>query len=317
MLGYSKQAYYKRLNQMEANNMNDHLILELVKNKRRIWKKGSGRNMLAAIKHELSEHSIKIGRDKFFNLLRENGMLMKNKKRRTNTTFSYHHFHKYPNIIIDVVASKPGDIIVSDITYIWLRDSESFAYLFLITDVYSRKIIGYFISDNLTAASAVKALKMAFKQIADKKDCIHHSDRGIQYCSYEYTDLLKNCDMKISMTENSDPRENAIAERVNRTIKEEFTDEKTISFKSFNQAKNSIPTFIKFYNEERPHRSIEMFTPSEAYTMSRELKRLWKFYPRKKNEMEDFAIIETEATPCNKVTYNDKRVLEACSERMQ
>ena len=301
---------------METNNMNTHLILELVKNKRKIWKKGSGRNMLAAIEPELSEHSIKIGRDKFFDLLRENGLLMKNKKRRTNTTFSYHHFHKYPNIIKGVVASKPGDIIVSDITYIWLKDSESFAYLFLITDVYSRKITGYYISDNLTAISAVKALKMALKQIEDTNNSIHHSDRGVQYCSYEYTDLLKSKGMKISMTENSDPRENAIAERVNRTIKEEFTDEKTISFNSYNQAKNNIPKFIKFYNDERPHRSVEMLTPSKAYTMTRELKRCWKFYPRAKHEMEESVTNQMRTMANDAIIANDNGVFEACCERM-
>lgn len=288
--------------------LNESLILDMIKDKRQLWKKGSGRNLHCALKSDFKSHSIKIGRDRFFDLLRENGLLMRNKKRRTNTTFSYHHFHKYPNLIKGVVASKPGHIIVSDITYIWLQDSESFAYLFLITDVYSRKIIGYYVSENLLAVSAVKALKMALKQIKHKEGRVHHSDRGIQYCSYEYTDILKGNNIKISMTENSDPRENAIAERINRTIKEEFTDDKTISFKSFNQAKNTIPKFITFYNDERPHRSVEMFTPSEAFTMTRELKRLWKFYPRKKLIVKEATISKTPIADCNKATSIDKRV---------
>ncbi len=203
---------------------------------------------------------------------------MKTTKRRAITTFSYHHFHKYPNIIRELTPLKPGELIVSDITYVWIREIESFAYLFLITDVYSRKIIGYCISDTLRAISAIKALKMAIKQLPVTEGSIHHSDRGIQYCSYDYTNLLKEYDIKISMTENGDPLENAIAERVNRTIKEEFTDEKTLSFRTFKQAKRELPKFIKFYNEQRPHRSIDMNTPEVAFNMEGELKRRWKSY---------------------------------------
>jgi len=273
---------------METMALNDHLIVELIKKKRKIWKKGSGRNLLQSLQTDFEDHSINIGRDKFFDLLRENGLLMKTKKRKTNTTFSYHHFHKYPNIIKDVVPLKSGVLMVSDITYIWIEDIENFAYLFLITDVYSRKIIGFCMSNSLKAESAIKALKMALKQIDKTEGCIHHSDRGIQYCCYDYTGILQKNKILISMTENGDPLENAIAERINRTIKEEFTDEKTLSFKSIKQAKNEMPKFIKFYNEERPHRSIDMHTPAQAYNLTGELKRRWKSYygSKSKNVLE-------------------------------
>ena len=273
---------------MENMALNDHLIVELIKKKRKIWKKGSGRNLLQSLQTDFEDHSINIGRDKFFDLLRENGLLMKTKKRKTNTTFSYHHFHKYPNIIKDVVPLKSGVLMVSDITYIWIEDIENFAYLFLITDVYSRKIIGFCMSNSLKAESAIKALKMALKQIDKPEGCIHHSDRGIQYCCYDYTGILQKNKILISMTENGDPLENAIAERINRTIKEEFTDEKTLSFKSIKQAKNEMPKFIKFYNEERPHRSIDMHTPAQAYNLTGELKRRWKSYygSKSKNVLE-------------------------------
>ena len=263
---------------MEEKAVDECLIVDLVKKKRRLWKKGSGRNLLAALKTDFQEHSIEIGRDKFFDLLRENGLLMKNKKRKTNTTMSYHHFHKYPNIIKELVPIRSGGIIVSDITYIWIQEIENFAYLFLITDAYSRKIIGYCVSDSLKAYAAVSALKMALKQIDRPEYCIHHSDRGIQYCCHDYTGLLKKNGIAISMTENGDPLENAIAERINRTIKEEFTDEKTLSFRTFNQARKELPKFIDFYNNERPHRSIDMLTPTMAYDMTGELKRRWKSY---------------------------------------
>jgi putative transposase len=284
MLGYTKQAYYKRQTKMEEKRMNETLILELVKEKRKIWKKGSGRNLLAALQPAFKEHSIQIGRDKFFDLLRENNLLKPNKKRSVKTTFSYHHFHKYPNIIKGLIPVKGGEIIVSDITYIWIEDIENFAYLFLITDLYSRKIIGYYFSDNLKAIAAIKALKMAIKQI-DCEGSIHHSDRGIQYCCHEYIRMLIKNKMLISMTENGDPLENAVAERINKTIKEEFTDEKTLSFKSFNHGLKEIPNFIKFYNQERPHRSIDMLTPDQAFDRVGEIKRQWKnYYSKSKNE---------------------------------
>jgi len=273
---------------MEEARFKEQLILDLVKEKRKIWKKGSGRNLLASLQGEFQQHSIKIGRDKFFDLLRENGLLMQTRKRRTTTTFSYHHFHKYPNIIRKFVPQKSGELIVSDITYVWITETESFAYLFLITDVYSRKIIGYYVSNNLKAISATKALQKAIKQHPFPERRIHHSDRGIQYCSLEYTRLLNKYGIQISMTENGDPLENAIAERVNRTIKEEFTNEKTLTFKTFEDAKRELPKFIRFYNEHRPHRSIDMHTPNAAFKMEGELKRKWKNYYKKKNMQDLF-----------------------------
>ena len=284
LLGYSKQAYYKNINHIEQEKVSELLIVNLIEQKRKIWKKGSGRNLHASLKDEFKAHKIKIGRDKFYDLLRKYSLLNKTKRYRTRTTFSYHYFHKYPNLIKSIVADKPNQAIVSDITYIWLSDSESFCYLFLITDMYSRKILGCCISEDLKASSALKALKMAIRSMTGiKKGCIHHSDREIQYCSYAYTEYLIKNQMLISMTENGDPLENPIAERVNRTIKEEFTEDKQLSFPNFEEAKRELPKYIKFYNEVRPHRSIEMLTPSAAYKRTGPLKRKWKnYYPNKK-----------------------------------
>jgi transposase InsO family protein len=144
--------------------------------------------------------------------------------------------------------------------------------------MYSRKILGYWLSEDLQASSALKALKMALSNMSSIKNCIHHSDRGIQYCSYQYTTFLKKNEIFISMTENGDPLENAIAERINRTIKEEFSDQRHLSFKNISEGRYKISEWIKFYNEERPHRSIEMLTPSKAYHLKGELKRMWKNY---------------------------------------
>ena len=278
LLGLSKQGYYKKKKLEEEKDIRKSLVLSLVKEKRKLWKKGSGRNLHASLQDEFKKHNVKLGRDKFFELLRENGLLVKKNQRRTKTTFSYHHFHKYPNLIKELTVERVNQVIVTDITYLYLRDSDSFAYLFLVTDLFSRKILGYKVSDNLSATSAVEALLMAMNNMTDIDNTIHHSDRGIQYCSHEYTRLLKSNGIDISMTENSDPLENAVAERINKTVKEEFTEEKQLSFCNLSEAKIIISQIVNFYNDERPHRSLEMFTPSIAYKMNRVLKRKWKNY---------------------------------------
>ena len=278
LLGYSKQAYYKKMYYIGQRSLDEALIVDLIKEKRKIWRKGSGRNLHAALQEDFKKHQIKIGRDKFFDLLGRHRLLKPAKRHRTPTTFSYHHFHKYPNLIKDFIPDRADRVIVSDITYIYLKETETFSYLFLITDMYSRKIVGYCLSENLKTHSAEKALKMAIRNMTETEDCIHHSDRGIQYCSYSYTDLLQKNKMLISMTEKGDPLENPIAERINRTIKDEFTDQRTLSFTNFKQACSKMPSIINFYNDQRPHRSIEMLTPAQAYTREGELKRKWKNY---------------------------------------
>jgi putative transposase len=278
LLGYTKQAYYKKIKTKERQDFQESLVLDLVKEKRKLWKKGSGRNLHSALRNDFDRHNVKIGRDKFFDLLHNNGLLIKKKQRKTRTTFSYHHFHKYPNLIKELKIVRVNQVIVTDITYLYLSGTDSFAYLFLVTDLFSRKILGYNVSDNLSAKSGVKALRMALGNMSDTKDTIHHSDRGIQYCSHKYTKILKENNIRISMTENSDPLENAVAERINKTLKEEFTKDKQISFSNYREAKIIMSQIIKFYNDGRPHRSLEMYTPSIAYEMNKLLKRKWKAY---------------------------------------
>lgn len=280
VFGYSKQAYYQQLHYREVVSFEEYLIVGLIEQKRQIWKRGSGRNLWKSLQAAFTEHKISIGRDKFFDLLRRNGLLIHYKKRRIKTTDSYHRYHKYPNLVKGLQPLKANEIWVVDITYIWLSEADCFCYLFLITDMYSRKIMGYCVQGSLQATGAVKSLQMALQNTkpAEVKGCIHHSDRGIQYCCDTYTGLLINNGFTISMTEQSDPLENAIAERINKTIKEEFTDQKEISFITITAAKKSIKQFIDFYNNQRPHRSIDWLTPSQAYQRAGELKRHWKMY---------------------------------------
>ena len=194
---------------------------------------------------------------------------------------SYHHYHKYPNLIKDITfLNSSNKVWVSDITYIWLIEEQKFSYLFLITDMYSRKIIGYYLSIDLSRKGAIISLKMAINNTSfeELENCIHHSDRGVQYCCHDYTNLLKKYNIKISMTETGNPLDNAIAERINKTIKEEFTNDKTLIFTNFAQGKKEIKEIINFYNNDRPHRSIDWLTPELAHCGTGILKRQWKSY---------------------------------------
>jgi transposase InsO family protein len=155
--------------------------------------------------------------------------------------------------------------------------------LSLITDLYSRKIVGYCVHEDLSVKGCLEALKMAFNQRIDKsQSLIHHSDRGVQYCSHEYVKQLKNHGAQISMTQTGDPLENAVAERINKTIKEEFTNDRQMNFRSLEQAKLQIKRYIEFYNNDRPHRSINWHTPCSAHEKNGVLKRQWKSYHKTK-----------------------------------
>jgi len=204
---------------------------------------------------------IKLGRDRFYDILRAEGLLLKRKKRYHKTTNSNHRFRIYDNLIDAIIASRSDEIWVTDITY--LRVAETFIYLALITDLYSRKIIGYDISDSLNIEGSMRALKQAMWGKKNLEGTIHHSDRGIQYCSTEYTKLLTSKEMQISMAAKGNPYENAVAERVNGILKEEFLLSET--FKSNKDAIKATRQAIEIYNKERIHMSIDYKTPEEKY----------------------------------------------------
>jgi transposase InsO family protein len=286
--GYTKQAFYKQLQTVQNVSLKNNIVLELVQNKREIWKRGSGRNLHQSIKKELAEHEIKMGRDKFFDLLREHQLLIKPKRFRTKTTCSFHHFNKFDYLIEDMIPLRSNEIWVSDITYLWLKKLDKFCYLSIITDLYSRKIVGHCVHEDLSVNGCIEALKMALKQRTYKSEnLIHHSDRGVQYCSHAYVKLLQKNNIQISMTQTGDPLENAVAERINKTIKEEFTNDRQINFTNIVEAKTEIKKFIEFYNNKRPHRSIAWLTPNEAHQQTGELKRVWKSYTKPKLGWED------------------------------
>lgn len=288
--GYSKQAYYKHVNHIEKNAVVEDVVVGLIKKKREIWKRGSGRNLHQSLKKEFKEHQIKLGRDKFFDVLRQNGLLIKPKRIRAKTTCSYHHFNKYKNLIEAASTKRCNEIWVSDITYIWLKEQDKFCYLNLITDLHSRKIVGHCVYEDLSVKGSIIALQQALKQRKDKTlPLIHHSDRGVQYCCHAYVKLLQKNKVQISMTQSGDPLENAVAERINRTIKEEFTDDREMHFCSIELAKTSIKNFVNFYNEKRPHRSVNWHTPNEAHKIKGCIKRAWKNYYKQRPEGGDLS----------------------------
>jgi transposase InsO family protein len=222
----------------------------------------------------LTQQGFQIGRDAMFDLLSERGLLVR-KRRRSGcvTTFSKHRFKKYPNIIRDFIPIAPNQLWVSDITYIHLPNG--FAYLSLITDAYSRKIVGFYLSKDLSAKGPLNALKMAIKTNNVITGLIHHSDRGVQYCCDAYVKLLTDQKIKISMTENGDPLENAIAERVNGILKQELLQEE---FPDFITASNEVAVACSTYNHIRPHGSIDDLKPAEAHQMKGNINKRWKNY---------------------------------------
>ena len=229
------------------------------------------RKLYYLLKDELMARDIKIGRDVLFNFLRAEQLLIKPKRSYTNTTDSKHWMKKYSNLILDVEITRPEQVWVSDITYIKTTSGNS--YLSLVTDAYSKKIMGYELLENLSAAGPVRALNMALKNRKYKDVLIHHSDRGLQYCSAEYVQRLKDNHIDISMTQNGDPYENAIAERVNGILKYEFLW--IDGFKDHLQAIQVIKQSIGIYNQDRPHLSCQMMTPEATHDQQKIKRKLW------------------------------------------
>lgn len=258
----------------------EDLVITLVKKIREKQKRIGGRKLLGMISPQIPNGE-QIGRDAFFDLLRRNSMLVRKRRTRAFTTNSYHWLHKYPNLIKELIPQRANQLWVSDITYI--KTAAGFVYLYLITDAYSRKIVGWRLSETMEAQNAVEALYIAISQLpANTQELIHHSDRGIQYCSSKYVKCLQKHKISISMTENGDPYENAIAERVNGILKTEWLYDMTL--KNYAEAKHATKGIINIYNTERPHSSVEMLTPDQAHQMTGVLKRLWKNYQRKKQD---------------------------------
>jgi transposase InsO family protein len=274
LFGRTRHAYYDSLWRKESSLVKEDVILQEVINIRKNLPRLGTRKLNFLIKNKLISHQISFGRDYLFDLLSEHKLLIRQRKRKAMTTDSRHWMRKYSNLIKDIEITRPEQVWVSDITYI--RLTHQWGYLSLITDAYSRKIMGYSFRQDLAAEGCIEALKMALNNRIYNQSIIHHSDRGSQYCSHNYVDLLLKNNIAISMTENGDPYENALAERVNGIIKTEFN--LYSSLLGFEQTRNQISRSIKSYNELRPHASCDYLTPNQAHLQSDKLNKRWKNY---------------------------------------
>jgi len=279
LFGKSRQAYYQQIKYNYKEALKTEILLQLVQKERKLMPRIGGRKLLYKIQPYLTDE-LYLGRDSFFDFLREHGLLIKKRRFRVKTTNSKHWLRKYPNLIRDFIPTGPHQLWVSDITYIETIDG--FVYLSLITDAYSRKIIGWALGETLEAKHSVVALQMALKQLPRlTSNVYHHSDRGVQYCCEEYVRILKKNNFNISMTENGDPLENAIAERVNGILKDEWLN--LIKFKTKQEVEIELRKIIHIYNTQRPHSSINMFTPEQAHYQEGIIERKWKNYYKQKN----------------------------------
>ena len=274
LFGKTRQAYYQKLNYNYQEYAEDGIILDLIAEYRKDMGRLGGRKLWTLINTRMPD-SFHIVRDRLFDLLDREHLKANRKRRKTRTTFSSKWLRQYSNLIKEIVPTAANQIWVSDITYI---DTQSgFIYLHLVTDAYSKKILGWYLSPTLHADYTVEALKMAIRDANCPLDgLIHHSDRGCQYCCDKYVKLLEDNRILISMTESGNPRENAIAERVNGILKTEWLNDE--HFIGMFDARRRIAEVIDIYNNKRPHTSLNYSTPREAHKMHGEQVRRWKNY---------------------------------------
>jgi transposase InsO family protein len=256
-----RDAFYKFKKRYTQRKTEEMQIVKWVEEQRKEQPRVGTRKLQELISPALEQAAIKVGRDGLFRILREHHMLVGRKKATFKTTNSYHHFHKYTNLIKGMEVMAPNQVWVSDITYI--RTVKGFCYLALITDMYSRKIVGYDISDTLELSGCLRALQKALRQARSAVGLIHHSDRGIQYCSHQYVNELTKRKIKISMTEENHCYENAIAERVNGILKDEFYLDQC--FFNTDHACKATESAISIYNNKRLHLSLGYKTPNMVF----------------------------------------------------
>ena len=260
LFGLSRQSIYQQTERDKEKTLSQQSIRAMVDQIRRIMPRIGTRKLYCLLKPNLDVRGIKMGRDGLFTYLRSHGLLIKPLKSYTKTTFSHHRFKKHPNLLEGLVLTSPEEVFVSDITYV--RSEEGVHYLSLVTDAYTRKIMGHHLSHDMKAENVVKALKVAVRNRKGRGKLIHHSDRGSQYCSDLYQEELSKCGIQPSTTEGYDCYQNALAERINGILKQEFL---LYRCKTFRDLKVLIDQSIDTYNEYRPHLSLGMKTPNQAH----------------------------------------------------
>ena len=257
----SRQNYYAARRLRQRRHVDEAMILELVKRERRMQPRLGGRKLRYLLQADLKEAGVSVGRDRFFELLAEHDLLVVRKPGTPHTTNSRHCLPVFHNLLAGITLEAPNEAWVSDLTYI--RTDEGFLYASLITDAFSRKIVGYYIGDTLEAEGCLKALDLALSELPADKHPIHHSDRGTQYCCHDYVDRLQARGMPISMTEVMHCYENALAERVNGILKQEY--EMDCTFRTKEQARLAFKQAVWLYNYRRPHLNLSMRFPATVH----------------------------------------------------
>ena len=278
LFGKSRQAYYQLEKRRIRSGVEEEILLMYVRGIRTSQPRLGTRKLYWLLKAVMKENGIKMGRDKFFTILRRHGLLVKPRRRRVRTTDSNHVYRKYPNIIKKYEPSGPEQIWASDITYV--TTEKGFVYVSFVTDQYSKKIMGYHVHPTLEAKGPLTALRMAMNnRYKNETTLIHHSDQGIQYCCEEYINLLKRKEILISMSSPGNPYENAVAERVNGIFKTEFQLDRY--FRNINQVRRVVKEMVAVYNHNRPHASCDYLTPEQAHHQHGVLKKRWRTYKSK------------------------------------
>ena len=285
LLGVSTQAYYKHGDTDLRKLAEEAFCVEYIKRIRQKDRGIGGGKLWQMYRKEFGEEH-GVGYNRFYDIIERHNLKVRRRRRRARTTDSGHDLPLYPNLTRELIPLRPNQLWVSDITYMVIhldarRGEYDFCYLSLVTDYYTKEIIGWCVGETLEARFAIEALEMALGRLGGRRDIdlIHHSDRGVQYASYAYTDILRKHNIRISMTECGDPRDNAVAERVNGIVKNELLQ--GMSFFSIQEVRKALKVAIDFYNNERPHMSLEWRTPAEAALCSGELKKKWTSYREK------------------------------------
>lgn len=260
MFGISRQGYYQKQQRVDKRLRELSLVkADVIKERIHLPRLGT-RKLYYQLSKQIRSKGIKIGRDALFDFLRSEHMLIKPKHAYHKTTNSKHWLHKYPNLLKRIKASRSNEVWVSDITYIDTKAET--AYLSLITDAYSRKIVGYHLHSSLHTDGVAAAMQMAVKQEQINAPLVHHSDRGLQYCSSQYQQLLAKHNITPSMTDGYDCYQNALAERINGIIKHEFLISKPADI---HQARQMIKQAVGIYNNRRPHLALNYQTPNSVH----------------------------------------------------
>lgn len=257
----SRQNYYRGRRRRQRQGFDEELVVELVKQERKVQSKLGGRKLRHRLKQEMEEAGVQLGRDRFFEVLRRQGLLIERKRWGKKTTQSRHGFRVYGNRLKELEREGPHQAWVSDLTY--LATDEGFVYLSVVQDWNSRKAVGWACHDGLEAEGCLRALRQALRQLPAGKQPVHHSDRGIQYCCKAYVQTLEKRELTISMTEENHCYENAQAERLIGILKQEYGLGQRFRTKA--QAREAVEEAIGLYNTRRPHLSLNYETPEAVH----------------------------------------------------